>query len=141
MMHPSTLIRVQTLANKLFSQLDPIFADFLILGLSQGFRVDVFSDVSYSYVCGNLQLAIKEPSSVATRKFSGKKRPVFDLLAPHRGPVPCVNDLIPAFSLHYATANHAIRTKITGQGIWLSEADITVQTCPNSSHWHLFSVK
>lgn len=65
------------------------------------------------------------PIGIAARKYSGKKRLIFDLSAPHSGPVPSINSLIPPepFSLHYSTVDNAI--KLAGQGKWLSKADIT----------------
>ncbi len=35
------------------------------------------------------------PIGVATRKFSGKKRLIIDLSAPHNSPFPSINSLIP----------------------------------------------
>ena len=87
------------------------------------------------------------PVGVATRKYSGKKRLIFDLSAPRSGPVPSINSLIPLepFSLHYATVDHAIRLiKFAGHGAWLSKADITdaFKIVPiHPSQWHLFGIK
>ncbi|XP_054879603.1 LOW QUALITY PROTEIN: uncharacterized protein LOC129354134 [Poeciliopsis prolifica] len=68
------------------------------------------------------------PLGVATRKYSGKKRLILDLAAPHSGPHPSINSLIPKppFSLFYATVDHAFSLiKSTGRGAWLAKADIT----------------
>lgn len=177
--HPSTPIDLPALASLLTDHPDPVFVDFLLSGLSQGFRVGVISDVPFSYVCNNLQSAIKEPDvvsellrkevskgyligpfssspfslfrvspiGIATRKYSAKKRLIFDLSAPHLGAVPSIHDLIPIapFSLHYASVDHAIELiKLAGQGAWLSKADITdaFKILPvHPSHWHLLGVK
>ncbi len=55
------------------------------------------------------------PIGVATRKYSGKKHPIIDLSAPHKGPVPSINSLIPLapFSLFYATVDNAIQINNT----------------------------
>lgn len=87
------------------------------------------------------------PIGVATRKYSGKKRLIFDLSAPHSGPFPSINSLIPPepFSLHYATVDHAIKLiKTAGRGAWLSKADISdaFKIVPiHPSQWNLFGVK
>ncbi|XP_029927907.1 uncharacterized protein LOC115373572 [Myripristis murdjan] len=87
------------------------------------------------------------PVGIATRKYSGKKRLIVDLSAPRSGPVPSINSLIPPapFSLHYSTVDNAIKLiKLSGQGAWLSKADITdaFKICPiHPSQWHLFGLK
>ncbi|XP_038136401.1 uncharacterized protein LOC119780436 [Cyprinodon tularosa] len=87
------------------------------------------------------------PLGVATRKYSGKKRVILDLSAPHSGPHSSINSIIPlsAFSLHYASVDHAISLiKITGQGAWLAKADISdaFKIVPiHPSQWHLFGAK
>ncbi|XP_029937157.1 uncharacterized protein LOC115380206 [Myripristis murdjan] len=87
------------------------------------------------------------PVGIATRKYSGKKRLIVDLSAPRSGPVPSINSLIPpaSFSLHYSTVDNAIKLiKLSGQGAWLSKADITdaFKICPiHPSQWHLFGLK
>ena len=87
------------------------------------------------------------PVGIATRKYSGKKRLIFDLSAPRSGPVQSVNSLIPPepFSLQYATVDNAIKLiKLAGQGAWLSKADITdaFKIVPiHPSQWHLFGIK
>ena len=177
--HPSTPINVHKLARELLSHPDSVFVDYLLTGLSQGFRVGVFSSPCVTYVARNLQSAIAEPDvvsrllerevgeryiigpfrsppfpvfrispiGVATRKYSGKKRLIFDMSAPRSGPFPSINSLIPPepFSLHYATVDHAIRLiKLHGPGAWLSKADITdaFKIVPiHPSQWHLFGVR
>ena len=87
------------------------------------------------------------PIGIATSKYSGKKRLIFDLSAPRSGPISSVNSLIPPvpFSLHYATVDNAVRLiKLAGQGAWLSKADITdaFKIVPiHPSQWHLFGIK
>lgn len=87
------------------------------------------------------------PLGVATRKYSGKKRLILDHSAPHSGPVPSLNSLIPPapFSLYYATVDHAIaQIKVAGRGAWLAKADVTdaFKIVPiHPSLWHLFGVR
>uniref|UniRef100_UPI0037E76AD8 uncharacterized protein n=1 Tax=Semicossyphus pulcher TaxID=241346 RepID=UPI0037E76AD8 len=87
------------------------------------------------------------PIGVATRKYSGKKRLIFDLSAPRSGPVASVNSLIPPepFSLHYASVDNAIKLiKLAGQGVWLSKADITdaFKIVPiHPCQWPLFGIR
>ncbi|XP_018549880.1 uncharacterized protein LOC108895509 [Lates calcarifer] len=177
--HPSTPINISALAAELSSHPDSVFTDYLLTGLSQGFRVGILSSPVSTFVAKNLQSAIKDPATVsqllnkelnkgyiigpfdsppfpvfnsspvgiATRKYSGKKRLIFDLSAPHSGPVSSINSLIPPvpFSLHYATVDNAIRLiKLAVQGAWLSKADITdaFKIIPiHPSQWHCFGVK
>lgn len=86
------------------------------------------------------------PIGVATRKYSGKKRLIMDLSAPHNNDVLSINSLIPSeqFSLYYATVDHAIEfIKKAGKGAWLGKADITdaFKIMPlHPSQWHLFGV-
>jgi len=51
------------------------------------------------------------PIGVATRKYSGKKRLIIDLSAPHNGLADSINSLIPLapFSLFYNTVDDAIK--------------------------------
>lgn len=177
--HPSTPINVSVLSSYLFSHPDPLFADFLITGLSQGFRVGVLSPLSTTFVAKNLQSALNEPEvvsfllekevnkgyvigplssppfspfrvnslGVATRKYSGKKRLIFDMSSPHSDSIASVNEYIPSepFSLHYASVDNAIQLiKLAGQGAWLAKADITdaFKIIPiHPSDWALFGVK
>ncbi|KAJ8259625.1 hypothetical protein GJAV_G00171580 [Gymnothorax javanicus] len=106
----------------------------------KGFMIGPFSKSPFS-------LFRVSPIGVATRKYSGKKRLIIDLSAPHNGPVPSINSLIPLapFSLFYATVDNAIQMiKSAGQGAWLGKADITdaFKVMPlHPSQWHLFGVK
>ncbi|XP_061574443.1 uncharacterized protein LOC133441046 [Cololabis saira] len=87
------------------------------------------------------------PLGIATRKYSGKKRIIVDLSAPHGSFIPSINSLIPSedFSLHYATINHAIALiKLAGKGSWLSKADITsaFKVLPiHPDFWQYFGVR
>ncbi|KAK9543266.1 hypothetical protein VZT92_001057 [Zoarces viviparus] len=87
------------------------------------------------------------PIGIATGKYSGKKRLIFDLSAPRSCPLPSVNSLIPSelFSLHYAAVVNAIKLiKLAGQGAWLSKADVTdaFKIVPiHPSQWHLFGIR
>ncbi len=108
--------------------------------IKKGFMIGPFSKSPFS-------LFRVSPIGVATRKYSGKKRLIIDLSAPHNGPVPSINSLIPLapFSLFYATIDNAIQMiKAAGQGAWLGKADITdaFKVMPlHPSQWHLFGVK
>lgn len=65
---------------------------------------------------------------VATRKYSGKKRLIFDMSSPHSNTIASVNECIPSepFSLYYASVDNAIQLiKLAGHGAWLAKADIT----------------
>ncbi|XP_063059122.1 uncharacterized protein LOC134452589 [Engraulis encrasicolus] len=177
--HPSTPISVPSLSRLLATHPDPVFTDYLLTGLSQGFRVGVSSPLSTPYVARNLRSALSEPDvvtdllskelnkgyivgpfsappfnpfrvnslGVATRKYSGKKRLIFDMSSPHSDSWASVNETIPLepFSLHYATVDHAIRLiKIAGRGAHLAKADITdaFKTMPiHPADWPLFCVK
>ncbi|XP_062383578.1 uncharacterized protein LOC134071030 [Sardina pilchardus] len=84
---------------------------------------------------------------VATRKYSGKKRLIFDMSSPHSETWSSVNEMIPLepFSLHYASVDNAIHLiKIAGQGALLAKADITdaFKVMPiHPADWPLFCVK
>lgn len=160
--HPSTPINELALANELRLHPDSGFVNHLLTGLSRVSKnlqsaledpecVSQLLDreVKKGHLIGRFNPPVFRisPVGVATRKYSGKKCLVFDLSAPHPGPVPSVNDLIPLapFSFHYATVDNAIKLiKMTGRGAWLSKADITdafkiVPILP--SQWHLFGIK
>ena len=67
------------------------------------------------------------PLGVATHKYSGKKRLILDLSAPHNGEQPSINSLInkEEFSLSYITVDKAIGIiKQLGKYTWLSKFDI-----------------
>ncbi|XP_063049771.1 uncharacterized protein LOC134444364 [Engraulis encrasicolus] len=84
---------------------------------------------------------------VATRKYSGKKRLIFDMSSPHAASRASINELIPLepFSLQYATVDNAIELiKVAGRGAFLAKADITdaFKTMPiHPSDWPLFGIK
>lgn len=87
------------------------------------------------------------PIGIATRKYSGKKRLIIDLSAPHNGNAQSINSLIPLapFSLFYATVDNAIKfIKQAGRSAWLAKADISdaFKVMPlHPSQWHLFGVQ
>ncbi|XP_057206534.1 uncharacterized protein LOC130564470 [Triplophysa rosa] len=87
------------------------------------------------------------PIGVATRKFSGKKRLIFDLSSPHGSPFPSINSLIPLeeFALHYHDIEQAITLiKLAGRGAWLAKVDITsaFKIMPiHPKFWHLFCIR
>lgn len=112
----------------------------------------VASEVSKGYIVGPFDSSPfsvfrTSPLGVATGKYSGKKRLIFDLSAPRCGPVLSINSLIPPvpFSLHYATVDDAVKLiKLAGRGAWLSKADITdaFKIVPiHPSQWPLFGVR
>ena len=84
-------------------------------------------EVKKGYVIGPFKdspfpLFRTSPVGIATRKYSGKKRLIFDLSAPHSDPVQSVNSQIPLepFSLHYASVDTTISLiKLAGQGAWI----------------------
>lgn len=86
------------------------------------------------------------PIGIATRKYSGKKRLIIDLSAPHNNEAQSINSLIPLapFSLCYASIDNAIKfIKEAGRGAWLAKADISdaFKVMPlHPSQWHLFGV-
>ncbi|XP_065126277.1 uncharacterized protein [Paramisgurnus dabryanus] len=86
------------------------------------------------------------PIGVATRKFSGKKRPIFDLSSPHSSPLPSINSLIPLeeFSLNYHDIDQAITLiKNAGRSAWMAKVDITsaFKIMPiHPDFWHLFGI-
>ncbi len=84
------------------------------------------------------------PIGVATQKYSGKKRLIIDLSAPHHDEVQSVNSLIPLqpFSLYYASIDNAIKLiKQAGRGAWLSKADITDAFKVMPLHFTMASVR
>ena len=87
------------------------------------------------------------PIGVATGKYSGKKRLIVDLSAPHGCAVASINSLLPRgpFSLYYASVDNAIHMiKIAGAGAWLGKADVTdaFKVMPlHPSQWYLFVVR
>ncbi|XP_033996221.1 uncharacterized protein LOC117490565 [Trematomus bernacchii] len=119
--HPSTPINIPHLAAALSTHPDPVFVDYLLSGLSQGFR----------------------PHANTPKK----KRLIFDLSAPRSGPFCSINSLIPPdqFSLYYASVDNAIKLiKFAGQGAWLSKADITdaFKIIPiHPSQWNMFGIR
>ncbi|KAL2096688.1 hypothetical protein ACEWY4_008836 [Coilia grayii] len=87
------------------------------------------------------------PIGVATRKYSGKKRLIVDLSAPHNSLVPSINSLVPFedYSMSYQTVDDAVRLiKLAGPNCWLFKADITAAFKVMPIHpdfWHLFGVQ
>lgn len=57
--------------------------------LEQVFMIGPFSQPPFPTFCIS-------PLGIATRKYSGKKRIIIDLLAPHGSHVPSINSLIPS---------------------------------------------
>lgn len=65
---------------------------------------------------------------IATRKYSGKKRLIFDISSPHSNSFTGINESIPLepFSFYYASVDDAIKLiKLEGHGTMLAKADIT----------------
>lgn len=68
------------------------------------------------------------PIDIAMRKYSGKKRFIFDLSIYCSGLISGINSFIrpESFCLHYTIADNAIKLmKLTCQGAWLFKVDIT----------------
>ncbi|XP_075336600.1 uncharacterized protein LOC142397143 [Odontesthes bonariensis] len=93
-----------------------------------GRKVEVFNDKP---ICNNFN----------------RSRLILDLSAPHCGPHPSINSLIPKtpFSLSYASVDHAISLiKTAGRNAWLAKADISdaFKIMPvHPSQWHLLGAK
>ena len=108
--------------------------------ITKGFMIGPFDKSPFSTTRIN-------PIGIATRKYSGKKRLIIDLSAPHNDETKSINSLIPPalFSLCYATTDDAIKLiQKAGRGAWLAKADITdaFKVMPlHPSQWHLFGVK
>ena len=86
------------------------------------------------------------PIGIATRKYSGKKRLIMDLSAPHNESTNSINSLIPLlpFSLFYDVDDAIKPIKRAGRGAWLAKADITdaFKVMPlHPSQWPLFGVQ
>jgi hypothetical protein len=88
------------------------------------------------------------PIGVAIGKYSGKKRLIVDLSAPHDNPmVPSINELIEKedFSLKYVTVDDAISLlKKLGRYSQMSKTDVTsaFHLLPiKRSLWHLYGIK
>ena len=97
-----------------------IVSKLLIKEFNKGYLVGPFSSSPFP-------VFHTSPIGVATRKYSRKRRLIFDLSAPHSRSYPSVNNLIPLkpFSLHYTMDNAIKLIKLAGQGAWLSKADST----------------
>lgn len=89
--------------------------------LANGYLIGPFDAIPYS------QYRIS-PVGIAEGKYSGKKRLIVDLSAPHENLLhPSLNDLIDKdeFSLTYTTIDNAIKViKTLGRGAWLNKVDI-----------------
>ncbi len=119
---------------------EPLIVQALIKKeLDSGFMIGPFNSPPF-------ELFRISPIGVATRKFSGKKRLIIDLSAPHGSPHPSINSLIPLdeFSLHYHNIDQAIvLIKKAGRRAWLAKADITsaFKVMPiHPNFWHLFGI-
>ncbi|XP_049340789.1 uncharacterized protein LOC125804934 [Astyanax mexicanus] len=130
-----------TCPNLLSALAEPdVVSSLLQQELSSGFIIGPFSTPPFSVFRIN-------PLGIATRKYSGKKRIIIDLSAPHGSSDPSINSLIPSseFSLRYATVDCAIEAiKLAGRGAWLSKADIisAFKILPlHPDSWHLFGVR
>lgn len=140
--NPSTLVNIPERGKALEKHPNRCFVNYLIMGLVQGFLAGLVWLPKVSFVCNNLQSALKEsevvdallekevkkgfmigpfdkspfltthinPIGVATCKYSGKKRLIIDLSAPHDDETYSINSLIPLapFSLCYALVDNAI---------------------------------
>ncbi|XP_067283608.1 uncharacterized protein [Pseudorasbora parva] len=120
---------------------EPEAVDTLIVKeLESGFMIGPFDSPPF-------KLFRISPIGVATRKFSGKKRMIIDLSAPHNNTQPSINSLIPLeeFSLCYHNIDQAIHLiKNAGYGAWLAKVDITsaFKVMPiHPDFWHLFGIR
>ncbi|XP_063044381.1 uncharacterized protein LOC134438696 [Engraulis encrasicolus] len=119
---------------------DPsVVSELLASEVKSGFMIGPFSTPPFPSYRVN-------PIGVATRKYSGKKRLIVDLSAPHNILVPSINSLIPIedYSMSYQTVDDAVRlVKLAGRHSWLFKADITAafKGLPiDPDFWHLFGV-
>ncbi len=119
---------------------DPESVDRLLAAeVEQGFMIGPFAQPPFP----TFRIS---PIGIATRKYSGKKRIIIDLSAPHGSHIPSINSLIPIedYSLKYASINHAISLiKRAGRGSWLSKADIVsaFKVLPlHPDFWRFFGV-
>lgn len=135
---------ISCLADELSHHPDVNFTNYLLPGLKHGFKPWEECQPTKNIICDNLQSAEPEvvdkltkkeiesgfmigpfeipqvehfrisPIGVATRKFSGKKRMIIDLSAPHNSPFPSINSLIPLeeYSLHYHNIEQAKVAKV-----------------------------
>lgn len=88
------------------------------------------------------------PIGIVEKKFSGKKRIIVDLSAPHNDSCnPSINELIPKedFSLSYVKIDDAIKIiNDFGPGAWLCKTDIVdaFKLLPiHPSLWHLHGIR
>ncbi len=108
--------------------------------LDSGFMIGPFNSPPF-------ELFRISPIGIATRKFSGKKRLIIDLSAPHGYSHPSINSLIPLdeFSLHYHDIDQAIvLIKNAGRRAWLAKVDIAsgFKVMPiHPNFWHLFGIR
>lgn len=130
-----------TCKNLLSAKKEPEIVDALLeKEVKKGFMIGPFDKSPFSIFRIN-------PIGIATRKYSGKKRLIIDLSAPHDDSAESINSLIPLppFSLFYSTVDDAIKfIKTAGQGAWLSKADISdaFKVMPlHPSQWPLFGVQ
>ncbi len=119
---------------------EPLIVQALIKKeLDSGFMIGPFNSPPF-------ELVRISPIGVATRKFSGKKRLIIDLSAPHGNSHPSINSLIPLdeFSLHYHNIDQSIvLIKKAGRRAWLAKAGITsaFKVMPiHPNFWHLFGI-
>lgn len=89
--------------------------------VQKGFVIGPFNNIPFE----NFRIS---PIGIAEGKYSGKKRLIVDLSAPHENEThPSLNDLVDKeeFSLSYVTIDNAIDIiKRLGKGSWLCKTDI-----------------
>lgn len=168
----SSPIIISSLASELRNHPDKKITQFLLSGLKEGFDPSLESIPNSCMICNNepniVEALIKKeldsgfmigpfnsppfelfrisPIGIATRKFSGKKRLIIDLSAPHGNSHPSINSLIPLdeFSLHYHDIDQAIvLIKNAGRRAWLAKVDIAsgFKVMPiHPNFWHLFGI-
>jgi hypothetical protein len=118
-----------------------VVESLLVKEVSKGYLLGPFDEPPFS----TFRIS---PIGIATGKYSGKKRLIVDLSAPHENSEhPSLNELIDKdnYSLSYVTIDDAIEMiKSLGQGAWLCKTDITdaFKLIPIAPHlWHLYGVK
>lgn len=108
--------------NLLSAQRNPVSTSELIdTELNRGYLIGPFDSIPYK------KYRIS-PVGLAVGKYSGKKRLIVDLSAPHENQLhPSLNELINKedFSLTYVTIDSAIKIiKTLGKGAWMCKVDI-----------------
>ena len=124
--------------NLLSAQRNPVStAELTDTELNRGYLIGPFDSIPYKKY-------LISPVGLAVGKYSGKKRLIVDLSAPHENEShPSLNELINKedFSLTYVTIDSAIRIiKTLGKGAWMCKVDIKLIPLKESL-WNYHGIK